>query len=152
MELRRITFDRILPVWENKLWPNRESEIREMSSMVYKGGTDMSIYEKYTPTFWGVFDGDRVIGVNSGFRTSDDMYRSRGIWVDPEYRRRGVSRMLFRALNAQAIQEHCSYIWSIPRRSALGSYQRAGFQQSSEFFDEGMEFGPNCYVIKPLWM
>lgn len=152
MELKQITFDQILPVWETKLWPERESEIKEMSSMQYKGGIDMTIYEKYKPTFWGVFDGSQIVGVNSGFKTSDDMYRSRGIWVDPNYRRKGISRMLFKGLFEQAEKEDCNYVWSIPRKSALRAYQDAGFSQSSGFFDEGMEFGPNCYVLKTLWM
>lgn len=146
-----ITFEEIKKIWREKLWSNRQSPIQPMSSMQYMGGYDMSIYDKYEPTFFAVFNvvGD-IIGVNSGHRTSDRLYRSRGIWVDPKYRKKGISGILFCELHGQAMQENCEILWSIPRKSALPAYEKCGFQQSSDFFDEGMEFGPNCYVYKVL--
>ena len=41
-------------------------------------------------------------------------------------------------------------IWSIPRKSALSAYTKFGFETIGNFFDEGMEFGPNIYVTKEL--
>jgi GNAT superfamily N-acetyltransferase len=146
-----VDFETILPIWEEKLWPNRESEIKSMSSMMYQGGYDMSIYEKYEPTFFAVYNVvNEIVGVNSGHRTSNDLYRSRGIWVDPRYRLKGVSGILFCELHGQAMREGCTAIWSIPRQIALPAYEKYGFKQTSDFFDEGMEFGPNCYVYKEL--
>jgi GNAT superfamily N-acetyltransferase len=78
------------------------------------------------------------------------MYRSRGIWVDPVYRGKGVAGILFCELEGQAMKEQCKSIWSVPREKALPSYVKYGFKQTSDFFNEGMEFGPNCYVIKEL--
>lgn len=110
----------------------------------------MSIYQKYTPSFWGVYEDNKIVGVNSGFRTDVHDYRSRGIWVDPQYRGQGIASLLFDALFVQAFEEQCTMCWSIPRQSALRAYTSVGFVQTSDFFDEGMEFGPNCYVCKML--
>jgi len=146
-----VDFETILPFWQEKLWPNRTSEIKPMSSMMYQGGFDMEIYKKYSPTFFAVYNVvGEIVGVNSGHRTTDDLYRSRGIWVDPRYRKLGVSGVLFCELHGQAIKEKCKAIWSIPRKEALPAYEKVGFKKTSEFFDEGMEFGPNCYVYKDL--
>lgn len=146
-----VDFDTILPIWQKKLWLHRESPIRPMSSMQYQGGFDISIYEKYEPTFFAVYNvvGD-IIGVNSGHKTTNDLYRSRGIWVDPAYRRKGVCGILFCELHGQAMKEGCKALWSIPRKSALSAYEKYGFEKTSEFFDTDMEFGPNCYVYKIL--
>jgi GNAT superfamily N-acetyltransferase len=141
-------FKVVKPIWEEHLWPERRSEIKPMSSMVYMGGYDMSIYEKYKPTFWVCVNNLGIVAVNSGHRTSDNAYRSRGIWVDPVYRGQGLSTELFLALEAQAIKEGCEYMWSCPRWGSEFAYFAYGFEQTSEWFDEGMEFGPNCYVRK----
>jgi len=146
-----VDFETILLFWKEKIWPDRESTIKPMSSMMYQGGYDMSIYEKYTPTFFAVYNVvGEIVGVNSGHRTSDELYRSRGIWVDPRYRKLGVSGVLFCELHGQAMKEGCKALWSVPRKEALPAYKSVGFIQTSEFFDEGMEFGPNCYVYKEL--
>lgn len=146
-----VDFETILPIWKNKLWPERIDPIRPMSSMTYLGGYDTTIYEKYNPTFFVVYNvvGD-IIGVNSGHRTSDNLYRSRGLWVDPKYRLKGISGILFCELHGQSMKEGCTAIWSIPRKSALPAYEKYGFNRTSDFFDEGMEFGPNCYVYKDI--
>jgi GNAT superfamily N-acetyltransferase len=146
-----INFETILPIWNDKLWLGRVSDIKPMSSMVYLGGYDVSIYKKYSPTFFAVYNnaGD-IIGVNSGHKTTDNLYRSRGLWVDPLYRLKGISGILFCELYGQAIKESCIAIWSIPRKTALPAYKKYGFKQTSEFFDNAMEFSPNCYVYKEI--
>ena len=96
------TFQDVKVIWNEKLWPNRKSTIKEMSSMQYLDGFDMAIYEKYKPTFFIVKHQDKIVGVNSGHRTKDRLYRSRGIWVDPEFRRYGVAQILFDMTEKQA--------------------------------------------------
>ena len=146
-----VYFETILPIWKHNLWPNRQSQIKHMSSMTYKGKIDMSIYEKYTPTFFAVYNNaGQIIGVNSGHQTGERMYRSRGIWVDPEFRRYGVAQILFDMTEKQAKKEKCDAVWSMPRKSALPAYEKFGFVKQGDFFDEGVEFGPNCWVLKRL--
>ena len=147
----RVNFEDIIEVWSKKLWPNRASPIKPMSSMIYQGGYDLDIYKKYNPSFFAVLDKENnVIGVNSGHRTSSLYYRTRGLWIDPTERLKGLTYKLFDELEKQAKLEDCKFIWSIPRMAALSAYKRNGFRQTSNFFDEGVEFGPNCYVIKDL--
>lgn len=148
--VEKSTFDTIIIYWKNNLWPDRKSKIKPMSSMIYLGGFDMSIYKKYVPTFFIATVDNKIVGVNSGHRTSKFSYRSRGIWVDPNYRNRGISQKLFSAIKDTAIKENCNNIWSVPRKKALSVYEKFGFNRTSDFFDEGMEFGPNCYVLMKL--
>lgn len=154
MESKTISFEQITEVWHKELWPSRVSPIETHSAMTwpFDGNPiefDMDIFN-YEPTFFGVFDNQKLVGVNSGHRTKDNVYRSRGIWVNPEYRNKGISKILFLMTESQAIREECNLIWSIPRKSALGAYTRFGFETVGDFFDEGMEFGPNIYVKKDI--
>ena len=150
IDIKETAFDVVLFYWKNKLWPNRKSEIKPMSSMQYLGGFDMSIYKKYSPIFFIATINEKIIGVNSGHRTSKSSYRTRGIWVDPKYRNKGVSQQLFSVIKNNAIKENCDNIWSIPRKEALPAYEKFGFKRTSNFFDKDMEFGPNCYVVYKL--
>lgn len=149
LKIEQVSFDIVLPIWYNKLWINRKSDIKSMSSIQYLGGIDMDIYQ-YKPSFWAIYDGSEVIGVNSGFKTKNDYYRSRGIWINPDYRGKNLSNLLFVELEKQAILENCNNLWSMPRKGSHYAYLKFGFKQTSEFFDEGVEFGPNCYVLKNI--
>jgi len=150
MEVRKIDWDTIHFQWKFNLWPGRY-DIKPMSSMIYnKPETyDMEIYEKYEPTFWGVYsDKNEIVGVNSGFRTADDMYRSRGIYVNPDYRKQGIAQMLFDALEEQSIEESCTHIWSYPREGSHHAYLKFGFEETSKWYDDS--FGKNVYVLKQV--
>lgn len=152
MITQKITFNQICEVWQAELWPERQSPIEPHSAMTWPFENnpeqyDMNIFE-YSPVFWGVYINKELVGVNSGHRTTDTQYRSRGIWVHPEHRHRGVAQTLFTMTAHQAILEKCNMIWSIPRQSALLAYTKFGFNTVGDYFDEGMEFGPNIYVTK----
>ena len=142
-------FTLIKPVWANKLWAGRSSPIKSHSSMTFGGGYDMSIYDNLA-TYWFIYIDDKIVGCNSGFKTSTYEYRSRGIWIDEKVRRRGFSKLLFEHLFNQARLENCSFIWSLPRKNALSAYESVGFTKCSDWIDESVEFGPNCYVEKIL--
>lgn len=151
--IKKISFDEILPIWHVKLWPNRQSAIEPMSAMTWPFEGDpqpinMSIFE-YEPTFWGVYNDNKLVGVNSGHRTSDSQYRSRGIWVDPDYRLKGVAQQLFMMTEHQAVVEGCEMIWSIPRKTALHAYTKFGFETVGGFV-ETETADANIYVKKML--
>lgn len=153
MKAMKISFDDILPIWQDELWPHRESAIETHSAMTWPFSwpdteIDMSIFE-YEPVFWGVFMDNMLVGVNSGHRSSEVEYRSRGIWVDPSYRKTGVAQMLFEMTQHQARIEQCEMIWSIPRKTALKAYTKFGFQTVGDYF--GTETADaNIYVIKRI--
>jgi hypothetical protein len=150
LQLKEITFEQIREVWLQDLWPNR-TDVKPMSSMVYgeHDNHDMSIYEKYIPTFWGIFNDDQIIAVNSGFRTNDQLYRTRGIWVRNDHRGNFLSSMLFDAIDAQAKLENCTHIWSFPRFGSHLAYLRAGYTKTSDWYTNN-SYGKNCYVLKNI--
>lgn len=124
--------------WSTHLWPNRDSAIETHSAMTWPfegdpDAIDMSIFD-YEPTFWGIFVNDDLVGVNSGHRTTQSQYRSRGLWVDPHCRGAGFAQLLFTVTHWQARQEGCEMVWSIPRQSALKSYTSFGFETVGGFF------------------
>lgn len=149
--IKRIPFEYIYPIWRDHLWPNRDSDIEPMSAMTWPFEGDpqpinMSIFE-FEPVFWGVFMDEKLVGVNSGHRTTDVQYRSRGIWVDPEYRTHGIAQQLFMMTQHQAIIEGCDMLWSIPRKTALKAYTKFGFETVGDYF--GTETADaNIYVKK----
>lgn len=151
MNIRKVDFQTVLPIWRNELWPDRKSPIESHSAMTWPyGDADtqycMKVFD-YPATFWAAYHDDEIVGVNSGHRTAHNEYRSRGIWVHPDYRRKGISRMLFLDLEEQAIMEGCHVIWSIPRITGLPAYEAAGFQAIGDFFKTETSEG-NVYAYK----
>ena len=142
------TFDEILPIWRDHLWKGRKTDIKPTNGLKFLGGFDKEI-EKNTPTFVGAYINNKLVGVNSGHATNDSEYRSRGIYVLPEYRGQGVAQELLQSIEDQAVVEKKVTLWSMPRASALKTYEKFGFEVVSDYFDD-MEFGPNCYVVKLL--
>ena len=137
MKIIRLSFEQIISVWQNHLWPDRESPIESHSAMTwpFEGNPeqyDMNVFN-YPATFWGVYIDNKLVGVNSGHKTTDTQYRSRGIWVDPEYRKQGVAQNLFNMTEHRAILEKCNMIWSLPRKTALPAYERFGFSTVGGF-------------------
>jgi GNAT superfamily N-acetyltransferase len=152
--VQQITFQEILPIWQNKLWPNRVSKIETHSAMTWPYTHPNQPYStdvfNYPATFFGIFDQDKLVAVNSGHLTTQQEYRSRGLWVDPEYRGMGVAQMILISTIEQAKQEGAEMIWSIPRLTALSAYERVGFKTVGDIIDEGVEFGPNVYCYRSL--
>ena len=159
--VKRISFDEIFPIWDKQLWPGRKSKIEPMSSLVWNSQLflewgnseikkDSSIFDKYEPTFFGITEGGKLIGVNSGFRTEFDVYRSRGLWVDPNHRGLGLGQQLLTQATKLAKEEKCKVIWSMPRKSAMETYESVGFNKIGEWLDETVEFGPNAVAYKYL--
>tara|TARA_Y100001935_G_scaffold253673_1_gene260438 strand:+ start:2951 stop:3430 length:480 start_codon:yes stop_codon:yes gene_type:complete len=148
-ELQEIDFDFVKPIWHEFLWPNRKTPILPTSPIEFMGDYDKSLL-KSQPHFYGVFLGGEWVGINSGFKTNFDGFRSRGLFVKKEYRRKGISQMLFRACERDAIKSKSKFLWSMPRKTAFPSYLKFGFMQTSDWIDEKYEFGPNCFVRKQI--
>lgn len=153
MKADKISFEQIVHIWQNELWPDRQSPIETHSAMTWpyswpEKEIDMEIFN-YDATFFGVFSKQKLIGVNSGHRSSEVEYRSRGIWVDPAYRKTGVAQMLFEMTQHQARVEGCEMIWSIPRKTALKAYTKFGFQTVGDYIVTETS-DANIYVIKRI--
>lgn len=143
----QIDFDTIYPIWTNKLWPERVSKIEPTSAMSYLKGFECKNLSQ-TPIFFSYQINNIILGVNSGHMCHDRSYRSRGLYVFPEFRKQGIARELLIACINQAKVENASFVWSYPKQSALPAYLAAGFTLSSEW--EKSELGINAYVRKEL--
>lgn len=148
MTVREISYIAILPIWETNLWPDRTSKITPCSSMLFPSGNDVTIHAKFTPTFYGYYDNGQLIGVNSGHKTNEVTYRSRGLWVNPEYRGRGIGKVLLNITTQRALDEKCIFIWTMPKQSAIKTYETVGFNKVGEWLDT--ELGKNCYAFMRL--
>ena len=130
--ITEIRWHDILPVWQDDLWPMRTSPCETHSAMTWpytsESEYDMTIFE-YPVTYWGFWDNNRLCGVNSGHATSDTEYRSRGLWVDPQWRSEGVGTALLKITAEHAESEGYVMCWSLPRVSALSVYVGAGFSE-----------------------
>jgi len=152
--VQQITFEQILPVWRDKLWPNRLSPIETHSAMTWPLSRPNQPYSmtifKYPAYFFGIYDQENLIAVNSGHLTSEHEFRSRGLWVDPQYRRQKLAQQILLATVQQAKEVGAHMIWSIPRVSALPAYERVGFKTVGNVVVDGVEFGPNIYCCLGL--
>lgn len=147
--IERIQWEEILPIWKEELWPDRVSPIEPVSAMKYLGGYNLEIQDE-DPIFFGAHSKGVIYGVNSIVRTAPTQFRSRGLWVDPEKRGQGLGKDLLKWSMSAAKHHGAREVWSAPRKSAWPTYESVGFIRTSDWFDEGMEFGPNCYVLVSL--
>lgn len=143
-QIKTISFEEILPIWSNHLWPNRTSPIESNSAMCYQGGYDM-FNMNTTPTFFAYYVGDEIAGVNSGHLCKNNHYRSRGLFVFEKFRGLGIGTKLLKATIAQGKKEGAIICWSFPRDSSWMTYDYAGFELVSEYSPN--ETGNNAYCV-----
>lgn len=140
-------FEMILPLWQSRLWPERQSEIKAVSSIDSRGEIDMNILN-YAPVFFKAEMNGEIVGVISGFQTADSEFRSRGIWVDESHRNLRIASTLMRALENHAADLGLKTLWSMPRNTAIGFYLKYGFQVTGE--THKYEYGPHYLVSKEI--
>lgn len=97
-------------------------------------------------TYFGwVVDG-AIVGVNSGHTCADGSYRSRGLWVHPDFRRQGIAHHLLAATVERAAASNATLVWSFPRRSSWKTYERAGFLLVSPWEENINNINAYCYL------
>jgi N-acetylglutamate synthase-like GNAT family acetyltransferase len=148
MIIKQINFEEIKTVWASKLWPSRISPIKSYSAMLFMGDSSGKFSEQPARFLAGYID-DKIVAVNSIHLAERYMARSRGLWVDENYRGQGLGIKILNASSDLARKLGAQAIWSFPRQSSFKTYQAVGFIQTSLWLDDG-EFGPNCYAIKTL--
>lgn len=140
--IKEITFDEILPIWRDYLWPSRTSDITPTSAMHYMEGYDL-INMSYTPTFFAYITNGEIAGVNSGHMCMNGRYRSRGLYVFERFRGKNIGTELLIATIEQARLEGANLCWSYPKDTSWKTYAKAGFKLDSEFEDS--ENGKNAF-------
>lgn len=135
-------FNTIKIIWTHHLWPNRESKIESHSAMLLTGGYDIHNFD-YKPTYLLYYIDGKIAGCNSGHLCNDNKYRSRGLYVFPEFRKKGIGTELLQATIRQGKKENCALVWSYPRFESWSTYKAAGFELISDWTDG--ETGVNAY-------
>jgi len=139
-----VDFKTIFKIWSEYLWPNRLSNIQPHSAMLMSGHYELKNFN-YTPTFF-IYKVDGIIaGCNSGHKCCDNTYRSRGLYVFPEFRKKGYGKELLVATINQGIKENTRYIWSYPRYESWSTYESAGFKLASDWKKD--ETGTNALCV-----
>jgi GNAT superfamily N-acetyltransferase len=144
--IKEIAFAQILTVWANDLWPGRSSSIDARSAIKY-GAFPYEYDAEYMSSEYhcfGAFEDKQLIGVNSG-HVSGESFRSRGLFVFPEYRGKQVGVALLNATIDKALDYDSKFVWSMPRSKSLTTYERSGFVKTSEWFSTETSDN-NCFV------
>ena len=142
MQLEKISFHQILPIWRDHLWPERVSEITPTSAMCYLGGYDLVSMDAM-PTFFAYMIDGEIAGVNSGHMCKDNAYRSSGLYVFEKFRGMRIGTKLLTATIEQGRKENAHMCWSYPRDTSWKTYSSAEFLLDGEFSIS--ETGNNAY-------
>lgn len=148
MEINKISYTEIKELWKKLWW----DDFYPKSGVILLDWEkrDLSIHENNNieVSFFGAFKDGKIVGVNSGFCPYEFQYRSRGLYVSPEYRRQGIAIKLLDATQEQGRKEGKFLLWSVPRKEALPTYLKFGFLRISNFFNG--KWGENCFVMKTI--
>jgi GNAT superfamily N-acetyltransferase len=133
-------------IWREFLWPGRVSPITPTSAIQFGGGYNLSLLGQEAIFLRLVDSSEQTLGVISGFPTQEGYFRSRGLFVFQSFRGRGFSQILLGSIREYARENGHTRLWSLPRQSSWLAYKRFGFCQNSDWFNEGVEFGPNAFA------
>ena len=142
MGIKKITFEEALPLWKELWYPKQDIQKRSGRKLLYGFDPSVILNDDIEVTYFGFMIYNKIVAVNSGYQY--DGFRSRGLYVLPEFRNRGFAQELLESTIDEARKLNMTYIWSMPRKSALPVYKKCGFKVLSKFF-EG-EYGENCFV------
>ena len=137
-----VDFEFIKDFWKTNLWPDRKSDIEGHSAMLLSGEYELKNFN-YPATYFIYIKDDKIAGCNSGHKCCDGTYRSRGLFVFPEYRKQGIGTSLLVATIKQGEKEDSTLVWSYPRFESWGTYKSAGFELISDWRTD--ETGVNAY-------
>ena len=141
----RVDFETIQKVWRKNLWVEGDSADKRYNRIKIDGKFDQDMAEK-TVMYWAYKLDDEIVGVNSGYKSCENYYRSRGLWVTPRFRGAGFAKSLLDVAINESIFWNCKYIWSYPREESLGVYESMGFKKQGDF--KIADYGFNCIAIK----
>ncbi len=143
--IQEITYEQCLTLWQ-LLWVDRVSPIEPTSAMKLPRFATTREYSDLIgePTFLGAFWDDQLVGVNSLHSVGEHQMRSRGLYVLPEFRSKGIATKLLKETIARNPLD--KILWSYPKDKALPTYVRAGFRVITDRIYDATEDKWNYYV------
>lgn len=115
MKPEKINFTAMKDVWMYYVWPDpKDHPVPSVDPQQYRGTIDEHIVAKYPPTFFAIKKEKLIIAALGGHKTTDSMYRARGLFLDKrtdEKQYKVLTGSLLSAIREQARSEGCKYIW-----------------------------------------
>jgi GNAT superfamily N-acetyltransferase len=146
--IKEISFENIEDVWLQKdMWGDALQKKMLMTAAPvhsiyywdgkeYFGGFDEKIRDlSYSnPVYYAWIEDGEIVGVNSYYHLNSIQCRSRGLYVFPEYRGKGIGRKLLEHAIESNRKSGYKFIWSLPRQTSKSTYESAGFIITSDDF------------------
>ncbi len=104
----------------------------------------------------GAFQDGKLVSVASFYYEKSPefsdlhQYQLRGMATLPEFEKKGFSSELLKVAFPIIKQNFCSLVWCNARKSAVGFYEKVGFQKLNENEFEIPEIGPHMLMFKKL--
>jgi GNAT superfamily N-acetyltransferase len=142
LDVRRISARDTLPLRHKLL-----REGKDLETCKYEGDEDDQTFHL------GAFIDSKLVSVASLYferhPSFEDpyQYRLRGMATMPEHRRTGLSSALLQMAFPIVKQNQCTLLWCNARTSAIGYYEKSGFEIVGEEFDIP-EIGPHYLMVK----
>jgi GNAT superfamily N-acetyltransferase len=151
--IKELTFEEIQYYWKKYLWAKYTTRVHKIDVHTQKNYfyrfvkylTRDQIDEWFNPTYIGYVIDDKIVGVESGYKSNKDYYRLRGLWVNDDYRGQGIATKLLKYLEIRSSEK---YLWSCPRESALDFYLKYGFKVTG--LSEITLYGQNYFAVKEI--
>ena len=162
MTIIELNFEHILPLWKDESMFG-DTIIKAVSSMKYwngldhHGGNEMSVYDldKSNPVYLGYIVGLELAGGVSFFSMENNIYRTRGLFVYPKHRNKGIATKLLNRVISRVHERHDIFeegiLWAMAGPNSIAAHRRVGFDQISEQFSHDLPDGNitnhyNCYM------
>ena len=138
-------FKEVSFIWRNYLWPERIEPIEETSALLFKEGIDMS-YRSSEVFFIKTEVNGQIVGVCSGQRTGSREFRSRGLWVREDFRKKRIGSKLFFSVEKESQKRGCVSLWTLARHSSEKFYRSVGMKNFGK--TDKFEYGPHFWMFK----
>lgn len=151
--IKTASFEEILPLWRDQLWPDRQSTIEPLSMIDSQGRIDLGLRELALlrpPVFFKLTAplGSPPVGCQGIQRTGLRETRLRGLWVAPELRGQGWGRRLVETALEDARTRGENRVWVMARSSAEDFYAACGLRAYDRV--TGYEYGPHVLMERRL--
>lgn len=148
VEIRALGFDDVSPLW-HKAWPDNPANVKPVNTATFMFTYGINGYDSRIPFgeihFYGAFVEGLLVGVNSCYKSTPTYWmRTRGLYVEPEFRGNGIGGQLIDHGLALASEYKCSYLWGYPRCTSWPLWKSKGFKATGKITT--FDYGPHVWA------